>query len=125
MTKMHHRREGPFRISRVVADGKAYVVSVPNGYDSMQYVTLSVDKLSPYQPSSRWGTDRDRTVVDDNPEPVLILGHSQRQHEQPRYLVRYRGHHAGLDEFVPARYLPKGLVHAYLRSNKKVVLDPV
>lgn len=125
MTKMHHRREGPFRISRVVADGKAYVVSVPNGYDSMQYVTLSVDKLSPYQPSSRWGTDRGRTVVEDNPEPVLILGHSQRQHEQPRYLVRYRGHHAGLDEFVPARYLPKGLVHAYLRSNKKVVLDPV
>lgn len=105
MTKMHHRREGPFRVTRVIGNGKAYVVDVPYGYDNMRGVTFSTDKLVPYRESLRWGLDRrngaGRTEWDDDALPERILGHFQRQGETKRYLVRYRGHHPGLDQWVP------------------------
>jgi hypothetical protein len=125
LTKMHHRREGPYRISRVVAGGKAYVVDVPHGYNTMRGVTLSVDKLFPYRSNLRWGANSGKTEWDNHPEPAAILGHSRRQGETARFLVRYRGHHAGLDQYVPALYLPRQLVRDYWRSDKKVELDPV
>lgn len=130
MTKMHHRREGPFRVTRVIGNGKAYVVDVPYGYDNMRGVTFSTDKLVPYRESLRWGLDRrngaGRTEWDDDALPERILGHFQRQGETKRYLVRYRGHHPGLDQWVPGRYLPRSIVRAYWRSGAGVVeMDPV
>jgi hypothetical protein len=129
MTKLHNRREGPFKVTRVIAGGKAYCVDVPYGYDDLRGVTFSSDKLWPYRPSSRWGLDRGggsgRTQWSDNPVPKLILGHSQRQGETKRYLVRYHEHHPGLDEWAPARYLPKALVRNYWRSGLAIEMDPV
>lgn len=123
MTKMHHRRKGPFRIARVVADGKAYAVSVPCGH-TMVGVTLSVDKLSLYSPRAQWGPDKVRTERAANPVPVAILGHYQRPGEKRVYLVRYRGHHSGLDQFVTGLDLPIQLIRDYLRSGQMVQLDP-
>jgi hypothetical protein len=129
MTKMHNRREGPFKIARVIAGGKAYVVQVPYGYDNMHGVTLSVDKLWPYRPSTRWGSTPaggERTEWAGRPVPEAILGHSRRAGHTTRYLVRYRDHHPGLDEFVPGQFLPGQLVRAYWRDQRgQVELDPV
>lgn len=73
MAKMHHRREGPCIISSVIGDGKA-MMDVPDGYNSMKGMTLSVDKLSPNRPSARWGTDKVETEWENYAVPVATLG---------------------------------------------------
>lgn len=125
MTKMHHRREGPFRISRVVAGGKAYVVNLPNLYNQMVGVTLSTDKLAPYREKTVWGRDNQRTEWDANAVPTDILGHAQKQGQTRRYLVRYRGHHSGLDQWVPKQLLPRELVRDYWAKNQTIEMEPV
>lgn len=115
--KFANKREGPFQVvSRL--NQNSYSVRVPTRMRGRyKDLHLSVEKLTPYRVDERW--QRDPGFVRRQPRRVIakIQSHYQQEGRTRRYLVRYRGHHPGLDEYVLAGDIPKNQRRAYHVEN--------
>lgn len=115
--KFANRREGPYLVVRRTNDN-SYVVRVPTGrFNQYQDRKLSIDKLTPFRENERW---RDAQLVRHEPgrRVVRIMRHTRVEGHTRRYLVRYGGHHEGLDEWVPGAFIrPKSVLTAYRREH--------
>jgi ribosomal protein L21E len=115
--KFANRREGPFQIVGEL-NKNSYVVRVPSrGTDRYRDMHLSVEKLTPYREDNRWQLDPGLVRRQPQREVAWIRSHQDLEGRTRKFLVRYKGHHPGLDEWVLARDIPRKMLRAYLERR--------
>jgi transposase InsO family protein len=111
--KFANKREGPFQVVEQL-NQNSYAVRVPIGLRGRyKDLHLSIEKLAPYRGDARWQLDPG--FVRRQPRRAIekIQSHFQQEGRTRRYLVRYKDHHPGLDEYVLAGDIPDDQRRAY------------
>ncbi len=115
--KFAKKREGPFLVIDKL-NQNSYSVRVPTRLRGrFKDMHFSVEKLAPYRNDDRWQREPGLVRRQAQRKVHRILTDRKQDDRARQYLVNYRGHHAGLDEYVLARDIPKRMLREYRARN--------